>query len=714
MSILSLDGLRNGGHSAKSTDLSVQLGDSTNARFTDSQMVAGRAFRGFLADGMQVFMLKGTAGTGKTTMIRAFLKMLAQTRRNVVLMAPTGRAANIVGRKVAMAASTIHRVIYRMNDLKSAKNDKEEEDGALQARFPLKDNCDSPDTVYIVDESSIVSDVFSENESFKFGTGKLLSDLFTYANGRKIVFVGDPAQLPPVGMNFSPALDSEYISSTFHCQVQEAILHEVMRQEENSTILKNASRIRESIETRRFVDFKLEEGDDSHSEPDNLLMPYFALYEEKPSPRASIITFSNGQALLYNQEVRRHYFGEGASRLLSGDLLIIARNNYAYENELFNGSIVKVEDCQTDDEMTERFVYVKGGKGQTDRVELSFRRATICFGVNGRKVTQTVLLLDNFLDSPDGAVGGLLSRALIVDFHNRLPEELKKNLSKIRSGTECDELHRLRADYLERLRQDEYYNAVVCKYGYAMTCNKAQGGEWENVFVDMCRYGGTANENYFRWAYTALTRASRKLWHYRSPEFRYISGLDVEPIQGCAHLRVSTYSGTDDFRRVRFARIRELAMQAGLTVMEDNSREYQHRVLMTDNACHVATFAMYYNKDGYSNKDMVCASNSDELTQVGQNILEASYAPVTVPFESHDRPFARKLADFIKTQLEELDIQLLDITAEQYQDVFHLRTDGVAKVIFSYTSKGNYTHLRPVSSIGAADKKLQALCDCFR
>lgn len=683
--------------------------------YTASQSNAITVFQHFITGSKQVFMLKGAAGTGKTTLLQAFLKIIQEQKRMVRLMAPTGRAAHIIGTKTGVAAFTIHRSIYAFASLKSTSQYKEtEDDGGLQAKFGLKINEDPTSTVYIIDEASMVSDAYSENEAFSFGSGKLMTDLFDYARGRKIVFVGDYAQLPPVGMNFSPALDKEYIQNAFDCGVEEYTLREVMRQSDGSVMLLNATKVRDNIEKKSFVEFKIEEGFDSFAENENLLTPYFKLSDSKPCVKAAIIAYSNRQALQYNQAIRLHYFGDKAPRLKAGDLLMIARNNYAFEAELFNGNIVQVEACVEDSEIESRCVRVKLGKDRIESVELKFRKSTIRFGVGGKPVSLNVTLLDNFLDDPSGSIGGLLAHALVVDFENRLPRNIKSRLSEIkrlqRSNSKLSiEQKELHDTYVKLLQHDPYYNAVICKYGYAMTCHKAQGGEWDNVFVDMCRFGGTANEDYFRWAYTALTRASKKLWHYRSPDFNYISNLVVEPIQHSNNLKVSVYSTDSDFCAERYLRIKNLCSKNGITVTEDKSRPYQHWITFVGEKGEIAVIILWYNTKGYSNKDMLQKSSNDNFTTICRRIISDSYTSRAVPYSSPERPFAEKLVNFVKSQLEELDIQLLDITQERYQDVFHLKTDGFAKVALFYTDKGNYTYMRLQSSLGSEDIKLENL-----
>lgn len=680
---------------------------------TKSQRSAIESFKSFLNGDEQVFMLKGAAGTGKTTIVAEFVRILDQEKREYYLMAPTGRAAYILGSKVGRKACTIHKGIYGLSELKSTSRNKDDEDDeGLHLRFGLKNNKDTLDAVYIVDESSMVSDSYSENEAFLFGSGLLLTDLFEYARGRKIVFVGDYAQLPPIGMYFSPALDKEYIENKFSCNVQEVTLRQIMRQSDGSVMLTNAMRIRDGIENKSFIEFKLDSGVDTTAEDVDLLKPYFEISPARPGVRSAVIAYSNKQALDYNLAIRRHYYGENAPRLRDGELLMVCRNNYSYEYELFNGNIVQVEACQPDNEVESRNVRVKLSKDRIESVELRFRKASIRFSTNGEPISLNVMLLDNFLDDSSGSVGGLLARALIVDFNNRLPNALKSSLSEIRRCMRPNskltiEQQELCASYVKLLSKDPYYNAVICKYGYAMTCHKAQGGEWDNVFVDMCRFGGTANEDYFRWAYTALTRASKKVWHFRSPDFNYISNIVVEEIALSSKIKVSSYADNADFREARFKRIKDLARSVGLFVEEDRSKAYQHIITFIDDKSNKASFQMWYNAKGYSAKDILVSSTADELSSLCSPLVDASYAPVNVPFTAPDRPFAEKLVTFVRSQLDECGIQLLDITKEDYRDVFHLKTDGIAQVKFSYTSKGNYTYMQLLSSIGPNDHKLQ-------
>lgn len=469
-------------------------------------------------------MMRGAAGTGKTTLLSEFLKILKQRKRPYTLMAPTGRAAYIIGSKTGVQAHTIHKTIFTLASMK-ARGESENSLG-FHSHFGLRKNSDPEDMVYLVDEASMISDLESEDEELSFGSGCLLSDFFKFAGSRKVVFVGDYAQLPPVGMDFSPALDCEYISEKFKCRCTEITLREVMRQKTDGVVLANATRVRNNIENKDFTNFLIEDGPDSFSENSNLIGAYINGSPATPNTKAVIIAHSNRQVAHYNVSVRRHYFGEGAPALVPGELLMISRNNYAYDVELFNGNIVKVTECAPESETIVRTVKVENRRGRMEPVELRFRKATISFKSPAGKVSLSVTLLANFLDDPSGAVDGLLGQALMVEFETRLPIEIRQQLKVIKKALKSKrkpklEVQQLCDKYLSLLQVDPFFNSVFCKYGYAVTCHKAQGGEWSDVYIDMTRNSPVTNEDYYRWAYTALTRASNRVWHYRSPNFKF-------------------------------------------------------------------------------------------------------------------------------------------------------------------------------------------------
>ncbi|MDE6297145.1 MAG: ATP-binding domain-containing protein, partial [Muribaculaceae bacterium] len=434
--------------------------------------------------------------------------------------------------------------------------------------------------------------------------------------------------------------------------------------------------------------------------------------------RSIIVTQSNRVALEYNLRVREHYFVQTSDRVMEGELLMIAKNNYRQGIELFNGSIVKVVAAQSDSEIEKRTIRIKLGRDKYKDIELAFRNVTISFRSKGMPVQMSVKLLDNFLSDLSASLDGNLTRAIIVDFNLRLPEDVQRHLYRIknvlRGKDEKDSrIRELAKTYSDLIQNDPYYNAVICKYGYAMTCHKAQGGEWENAFVDMFRYGGTANENYFRWAYTAITRASKKLWYYRAPDFDYISNLTVPDIQHSNKIKVSIYGEGGNYKECRFERIATLASNLGFTALQDTSKQNQQIIsFVVDNKRLQCNIRMWYGNDGYKNisGDIITPSSDDNFDQQCISIITESFDPeyIDIPLSINDRPFFGKLAQFVKDIAKQSGIKLLNITHEQYQDIFHLQTNGIAKVHFYYDQAGKYTYMRTVSSLGSEDSKLIA------
>ena len=686
--------------------------------FTPSQQSAIRAFEDFLKSDSQVLMLRGAAGTGKTTLLKEFIALLQKKHQGFGIMAPTGRAAHIISEKTGADASTIHRYIYAMEKLRANNTTKdEEENDTLHFSFALKENSAERDFVYLIDESSMISDQYADSELFMFGSGFLLSDIFQFAEGRKIVFIGDYAQLPPVGMNYSPALDKNYLSEKFKCDVVEITLTEVLRQDSESILLENATKLRDKIDAKNFVEFKLTTGPKFRMAEVDLLEPYYSLSQNTPSPRGVIITHTNRIALDYNKRIRERYFGDNAHKVQEGDLLLIARNNYNYTYELFNGNIVKVIAAQPDNEVEKKTIRIKLGRDRYNEVELYFRNVTFAFRYKGEPVTLTVKILDNFLDRPEGQLDGDILRAMVIDFEERLPPEIKSNLYGIRkflrsNKTDDSRIKELAEAYKNHLLKDPYYNAVICKYGYAMTCHKAQGGEWENIYVDLFRFGGNRNEDYFRWAYTALTRSSSNLWCYRAPDFDYISDLTIPEIQLSNKVRVNIYGEGGDFTQKRFKRIFDLSEEYGVIADQDLTKQNQQIISFSNQENKHCKIQLWYGKDGYNSLvgKVTYSSGNQMFNQKCMEIIRRSFAPEKIEHTIcvEDRPFFGKLVEYVNEIANQTNIKILNITHEQYQDVFHLLTDGMAKVIFFYDKKGKYSHMQSISSLGQDDAKLVA------
>ena len=424
-----------------------------------------------------VYILKGYAGTGKTSMISAFVESLANISTNFVLLAPTGRAAKVLSKYTGHVAHTVHRYIYFYTTSK---------DGITNIILgPNK----LSNTIFIIDESSMISDT-SQNNNSLFGNNSLLDDIITFVfsnKGNKLLLVGDTAQLPPVGINLSPALDIENIKRAYSVTSYDFEMKKVMRQALDSEILRSATNIRQKIEvddlslpyyiSTKEDDIQIINDTQYFGE---LLMESFT---DSESDDAIIICRSNKSANIYNQQIRnRILFRE--SEVEVGDLMMVVKNNYFWLEKgsksgfIANGDIIRIIRYR----MTEE-VY-------------GFRFADVDIQLvdypDEKEISVKILL-----DTIDTTTPGLPEQENKKFFKNL--EDSYMNYSKRRTR-------------LNKIKVNPYYNALHVKFSYAMTCHKTQGGQWKNVFVDKGFVKKDTHDiEFLRWLYTATTRATNKL-----------------------------------------------------------------------------------------------------------------------------------------------------------------------------------------------------------
>ncbi len=468
---------------------------------TISQKKALEDLGSFLAeDKRDCFILNGYAGTGKTFLIGGIVKYLVACHKEVVLMAPTGRAAHVMKERHRIAAGTIHREIYALDRLREYK--EVGEDGAVTFKFyfELRNNDLQHDTVFIVDEASMVSDIYSEAEFTRFGSGRLLRDLIEYLNfdgndyRKKILFVGDNAQLPPVGMDFSPALDKEYLEKYIHSKVTGSELTHIVRQKEGNTILHNATAFRNMLAANDLssFDFKCDGRSVCEISPDHFVRRYLEHIDRNGVTDTVIIGYSNALVKDYNTAVRAHLF-PGSRILEPGDRVMLIKNSYRYEIELFNGQIGTVQSVADTSETHSAWINAgldKDGNRKNINVIITFRDATIRFeSLDGKFHDICCKYIEDLLSSSHRELSSEESKALYADFKNRYPK-----------------LHPDNSDFREMLMKDPYFNALQIKHAYAVTCHKAQGGEWSTVYVDF-QHQDKLDHRAVRWSYTALTRA---------------------------------------------------------------------------------------------------------------------------------------------------------------------------------------------------------------
>ncbi|MFT8232366.1 ATP-dependent RecD-like DNA helicase [Pseudomonas guariconensis] len=481
-------------------------------QLTEEQSAALDAIKTFLlADSRDAFVLRGSAGTGKTTLIAKLVKTLEEMNLSCSLLAPTGRAARILGNKIKQITgnpgyegSTIHRAIYTLTHLEVNEGAETANDPGVRMIFPLKEE-ESLVSLFVIDESSMVGDKANHGDFMQFGSGRLLMDIVTFARmsrpGRskdhltKLLFVGDPAQLPPVGENASPALSDAYLSEQFQLKVDSFDLKKVMRQAQDSAILDRATELRDAMLAERFNKFSLQPNGQDIEQVDARKAVDLIVQGLQTKASNVAVVHSNATALEYNRNIRDRRWGDASLPIQAGETLLINKNSTTHL--LSNGDLVKVMEVGADAQCVP--VNLKGGH----HVELWFRNITVAFrDADGGIIKTNCLVLENLLGSPHRELASLEQRALLVDFRKRHPD-----------------LHPKSAEFRRTIRNDPYFNALQVKYGYAMTCHKAQGGEWNTVIVDFESNAGSRNASFFRWAYTAITRAAKKLIIVNPPDF---------------------------------------------------------------------------------------------------------------------------------------------------------------------------------------------------
>ncbi|GAA4969006.1 ATP-dependent DNA helicase [Algibacter aquimarinus] len=423
-----------------------------------------------------IYLLKGYAGTGKTTIVGTIVTNLWKAKKSAILMAPTGRAAKVISNYSGKEAFTIHKKIYFP---------KKEKNGGV--KFVLQPN-KHKNTIFIVDEASMIPDTPAESKLFE--NGSLLDDLMQYVySGHhcKLLLIGDTAQLPPVKLDLSPALNENTLSLNYNKEVTKMELDEVVRQEQDSGILVNATVLRESISNSFNESFKFDLN--GFKDIVNLVDGYDIMdaindaYSNLGNEETAIIVRSNKRANLYNQQIRsRILFNE--NELSAGDFLMVVKNNYFWIKPtteagfIANGDIVEVLEIFRIEELYGfRFAEVKVRMVDYPKM----------------RPFETVLLLDTIdAETP----------SLPYEESNRLYQEVMKDY----------EAETSKYKKFLKVKSNKYFNALQVKFSYAITCHKSQGGQWHTVFVEQPYLPNGINKEYLRWLYTAVTRAKEKLY----------------------------------------------------------------------------------------------------------------------------------------------------------------------------------------------------------
>ena len=457
-------------------------------KLTKSQNKTFLSFIDFINNDHDIMIIRGSAGTGKTTLLNKLINHLYKDKKEFSLWAPTGRAVKILQEKTNNPAITIHKGIYTLTGIFGDISS-----GNIKHIFNIRNNNeDTEDHIYFIDESSMISDIINISDSFSFGTGNLLADIFSYTNvnsktnNRKIVFIGDSFQLPPVKSLESPSLNKSYLQLNYKLKVISAELKEIVRQESKSAILKNAHIIRDKNNKKPFRTLNLKtEKEVKKCNINNLC----DLYEDIDIESNIIIAQTNNSVDNYNKIVRNFIFKNQSNQIEYGEKLLITENNYNYPVHLMNGDFVKVQDVINREFRT---IKLRG----REPITLSFTDLKInLLGAPNSIATFDVKVLNNLLKSEQSFLNRELRAALLVDLIQR-NKNIKPNSIK----------------FQELMKKDSYYNCLKVKYAYAITCHKAQGGEWNNAIVDLRSTNLYISNEYRRWLYTAITRAKNNLY----------------------------------------------------------------------------------------------------------------------------------------------------------------------------------------------------------
>lgn len=485
----------------------------TDIQLTLSQQKALQQMEAFVHSSERCFILTGYAGTGKTTLMHTLIQYLNEQNIRYNLLSSTGRAAKILSNYTGEEASTIHHLIYSYSgfnqDLSDAKEDVTvDEVGQLYLDFGLS-SCDEEDadaTIYIIDEASMVADTGETLiTQARFGSGRLLKDLFDYDQrpNAKYIFVGDPCQLPPISESISPALSPLYLMSKFHYFARKVMLTEIMRQSDESSIIRAADAIRKlwsnapdtdehypvkvwgKLLFSRYSDIRLLLSTEA------MICKYVDTIQQHGYDASTLICQSNKDCNSMAREVRSRLGFSGSVQ--PHDLLLVTQNQLTIG--LMNGDMVEVVSVNRSHER------IMLDTPHHYRSELYFVEVTVKELFSQR--TYTTLLLESLLNSTMPNLDSRQQTGLFLDFIMRMK---RKDITQKKHKEQFD----------KAMQTDPYLNALRCSYGYAITCHKAQGGEWDSVFIIPQRnIMLNPTKAKYQWLYTALTRARKTVYFVR-------------------------------------------------------------------------------------------------------------------------------------------------------------------------------------------------------
>ena len=685
---------------------------------TTEQQSALTALIDFIGSKANIFILRGYAGTGKTTLLKSLLEHLKDShkQRPYMLFAPTGRAAKVLQDKTGMGA-TIHKGIYakateHINYAEDENFDLSVDTANQDTKliFKLVTRLRNSRPIVIVDEASMISAKTNKEDRFLFGSDNLIEDLIEFSgldNGGQIIFIGDDAQLPPVTDSFSAALSEDFFRSK-GLSVRTAKLTHVMRQGTGSIILKNAMAIRDNIFKDRKDRFgaTMKRADEEFSD----ITPDVAIIKCASEWKNTImITHANASAAKFNSAIRKIRFPEHAEPV-PGDRLLVVRNAYDVHTEdiadginMFNGEFCDLlEVCEEETKIA--FV------GE-NRVELRFRDVKIR---HESGIILSIKIISNLLDSPSPNLSELESKALFSEFVSRHQHLRRKEY---------------RDQFLAALHRDPYFNAIQVKYGYAITCHKAQGGEWNNVIVDFTGRSGLDTES-LRWTYTAITRATHHLMIANHLCTSPLSKLEFQEIKTSHTIDPECHANENDdvpdstpfhtvealeCKRRKFASVIKL-LRPEESIEKVVSRDWQetYYVKIDGNTIRLDTA---HNKKGvfrpFTLSSPATAEATDLLLRLNTTPKPESridYSPSSTSLE-----YLKNIVTECAFQCNLLITNIVEHT-EQYFVNYYFFSGSYYKIQFYFNEKGNFSTALPSSFTETIDdafpKLIKIISDC--
>lgn len=704
---------------------------------TQQQQTILKSMTDFIQDKENsVFILRGYAGTGKTTMIKHLIPVLQACGKKFHLLAPTGRAAKVLKEKTGYPTATIHRCIYSFDRMYVKRHDEngnviitninekffdklKNKDDKLHFFFDLNEQDQKEEIeklVLVVDEASMVSSKRVFGELLSFGTGILLDDLLTYLQprkGGKVIFIGDPAQLPPVGDNCSAALTESYFTKK-GLAVQSAELTEVLRQNGESAILKNAMLVRDLLHSqpRNNLNFICKEGEVEDITPESVVESFTQLVPYPEIGRSVVVCYTNAQTREYNEMIRRRYF-HGHSEVVAGDVLQVVHNNINNNlgHSFFNGDFVRVMEVGDNPEEQSAPVWTsRSGERKQVTLSLKFRDVTLQTET-GEQVKCKII--DNLLNANNRKTESKESSGLSYEESVALYINFRMRHPNLRNDEEA---------FKETLMQDPYFNAVQAKYGYAITCHKAQGGEWDTVFVDYSKRNGLDNDS-LRWSYTATTRASKTLYGVCMPHITPISSITCNPITAISKLPKEAFSYAEteaipllgsqakEFQKQKYRLLKELLEPEGFAIQSVKPLPYNDRYTLKGPSGELTVDCIYNKAEMYTRYNFLSKSpENDMLLPLFENEDGFSYSYQYKPSCEAFRQLNARMVSLC----DELGIQIANIVEynkDWYIGYFLKTSKRPALIRFYFNKDRSITYANPQCYGSDSDEELQQIID---